>query len=94
MNIFDTSQVEPRTEKQKELAELASSYSRERELAFFVVNFGFTKRDYNELTEVEKAFIYKAYETKLVTEMTYLRNAVLNAINNAFRKKTKIYRAV
>ncbi|QBX91075.1 phenylalanine racemase [Phage Altai3] len=71
------------------MAELASSYSRERELAFFVVNFGFTKRDYNELTEVEKAFIYKAYETKLVTEMTHLRNAVLNAINNAFRKKNK-----
>ncbi|MBM7717205.1 hypothetical protein JOC94_004230 [Bacillus thermophilus] len=38
---------------------------------------------------MEKAFIYKAYETKLVNEMTHIRNAVLNAVNNAFRKKNK-----
>lgn len=41
------------------------------------------------MTETEKAFIYKAYETKLVNEMTHIRNAVLNAVNNAFRKKNK-----
>lgn len=54
-----------------------------------MVNFGYTKRDYYELTELEKSFIHKEYETKLVNEMTHLRNAVLNAVNNAFRKKNK-----
>lgn len=54
-----------------------------------MVNFGYTKRDYNELTELEKRFIHKAYETKLVSEMTHTRNAVLNAVNNALRKKNK-----
>lgn len=41
------------------------------------------------MNEVEKMFIRKAYETKLVSEMTHIRNAVLNAVNNALRKKGK-----
>lgn len=48
-----------------------------------------TKTAYNEFTELEKAFIRKAYESKIVSEMSHLRNAVLNAINNAMRKKGK-----
>lgn len=32
-------------------------------------------------------FIHKAYEDKLITETTYTRNAVLNAVTNAMRKK-------
>nr|WP_212921306.1 phenylalanine racemase [Ornithinibacillus bavariensis] len=68
---------------------MAKSYEKERDFAFFAVNFGYSKRDYNELTELEKRFIYKAYETRLISEMTHLRNAVLNAVNNALRKKNK-----
>ncbi|GGP07273.1 hypothetical protein GCM10011346_02600 [Oceanobacillus neutriphilus] len=54
-----------------------------------MANFGMSKRDYGELTELEKAFIRKAYESKIVSEMSHLRNAVLNAVNNAMRKKGK-----
>lgn len=38
---------------------------------------------------MEKLFIRKAYETKLVNDTTYTRNAVLNATVNANRKKGK-----
>lgn len=57
--------------------------------AFFVVNFGYTKRDYDELTMTERAFIMKAYENKIVTDSTIERNAVANALANCFRKKGK-----
>ncbi len=51
------------------------------------MNFGYSRRDYYELTPTEKAFILKAYENKVVTDTTLLRNAVKNAVDNAFRKK-------
>lgn len=60
-------------------------------LAFFVVNFGYSKSEYEELTPREIAFIHKAYEDKQVNESTLMRNAVLNAIGNAFRKKGKSF---
>lgn len=34
-------------------------------------------------------FIYKAYETKLINDTTYARDAHVNAILNANRKKNK-----
>lgn len=71
------------------MEEQARSYADERDLAFFVVNFGYSKREYNELTELEKMIIRKEYETKTVNDMTHLRNAVLNAISNANRRKNK-----
>lgn len=39
------------------------------------------------LTEVEKAFIRKEFERKTITDATYLRDSVLNAVSNAMRKK-------
>ncbi|RST98322.1 phenylalanine racemase [Vagococcus vulneris] len=57
------------------------------DLAFFVVNFGYTKSDYMALTETEKAFIRKEYERKTINDATYLRDAVFNAVSNAMRKK-------
>ena len=39
------------------------------------------------LTPREKAFIYKAYETKTVNQSTLLRDTVLNAINNSKRRQ-------
>ncbi|AQR76383.1 hypothetical protein ERICI_02994 [Paenibacillus larvae subsp. larvae] len=62
-------------------------YSYERELAFFVVNFHMSKRDFDELTEKEKLFIRKEWENKVIFESTMTRNAALNAIANANRKK-------
>ncbi|MEK3887449.1 phenylalanine racemase [Bacillus sp. FSL K6-3431] len=69
--------------------EEAKDYASARDFAFFVVNFGYSKRDYGELTELEKAFIYKAYETKLINDTTYARDAQYNALINANRKKNK-----
>jgi ribosomal protein L20 len=37
-------------------------------------------------------FIRKAYETKIVTESTLIRDAVLNAMHNAYRKKGQSFR--
>lgn len=59
------------------------------DFAFFAVNFGYAKADYEALTPREIAFIYKAWENKLVSETTHLRNAMFNAISNAMRKKGK-----
>ena len=73
----------------EEYDELAKDYLNEIDFAFFVVNFGYTKSDYNQLTPTEKLFIYKAYENKVVGDTTLIRNAVLNATVNANRKKNK-----
>nr|DAG31496.1 MAG TPA: hypothetical protein [Caudoviricetes sp.] len=68
---------------------MAKPYQEDIDFAFFVVNFGYTKADYNALTERERMFIYKAYENNLVSQSTLLRDAVFNAVNNALRKKGK-----
>lgn len=77
------------TEKDPEYDELAKPYRREMDFAFFVVNFGYTKRDYLELTNLEKAFIYKAWESKKVSDSTLEYNAVFTANYNLNRKKGK-----
>ena len=68
---------------------MARDYQDEIDLAFFVVNFGYTKADYEALTKKEKAFIYKAWENKIVSETTHISNAVTVAVSNAYRKKNK-----
>lgn len=40
-----------------------------------------------ELTKREKLFIRKAWEDKLVRDSEFMRNAALNAVSNAMRKK-------
>jgi stage III sporulation protein SpoIIIAA len=62
------------------------------DLAFFVVNFGYTKQDFMALTEVEKAFIHKEYERKVISDTTYIRDAVFNGVANAMRKKGSKFR--
>ncbi|MEK5052044.1 phenylalanine racemase [Niallia sp. FSL K6-0212] len=59
------------------------------DLAFFVVEFGFTPDEYYKLTEKEKMFIKKAHENKFIHDTTWTRNAVMNAEANANRKKSK-----
>lgn len=67
---------------------LASQYHKDIDFAFYFVNFGTTKSEYLELTRREKAFIRKAWEDKQVRDSEFMRNAVLNAVNNAMRKKS------
>lgn len=62
------------------------------DFAFFAVNFHYSKADYMALTPTEKAFIYKACEDKTVSDTTLIRDAVLNAVSNALRKKNARFR--
>ncbi|RLU51556.1 hypothetical protein DIX90_09090 [Streptococcus iniae] len=70
-----------------EYIELAKQYEKDIDFAFFFVEFGITKNDFLELTKREKLFIRKAWEDKLVRDNEFMRNAVLNAVSNAMRKK-------
>lgn len=76
-------------EPDKEYQGLAKQFQSEIDFAFFAVNFKYSKRDYEELTPCEKAFIYKAWENKTVNDTQHIANAVNNAIANANRKKGK-----
>ena len=62
------------------------------DFAFFAVNLGYSKSDYYDLTPREAAFIRKKWEEKTVSDSTLLRNAVLNAVSNALRKKNARFR--
>jgi hypothetical protein len=59
------------------------------DFAFFCVNFGFSKADYDELTMTERAFILRAWEDKKVADSTLIQNAVEVAVYNVNRKKSK-----
>lgn len=68
---------------------MAKDYQKEIDFAFFAVNFGYSKSDYETLTPREKVFIYKAWENKVVSDSQMLSNAVSNAVSNSLRKKGK-----
>ncbi|OLS39142.1 phenylalanine racemase [Bacillus sp. MRMR6] len=71
------------------MAELARDFSYERDLAFFVVQIGLSRAEFDMLTEKEKMFIRKEHENKFMKDTTWTRNAVLNAEANINRKKGK-----
>lgn len=53
-----------------------------------MVNFGYTKDDFDQLTLREKAFIYKAWENKEVRDSILVNKAIINAmVNTVCRKK-------
>lgn len=54
-----------------------------------MVNFGYTKADYDVLTERERLFIMKAYENKVVGDSELLRQAVEVAMINIEQSKKK-----
>ena len=68
---------------------IAKPYQKEIDFAFFAVNFGYSKTDYEELTPKEKAFIYKAWEEKIVSDSYHVYNAVFTATYNVNRGKNK-----
>lgn len=59
------------------------------DFAFFAVNFGYSKSDYEQLTPREVRFIYKAYEDMVVSQSYRIYNAVYTAFYNANRPKKK-----
>lgn len=76
----------PSTKKEQEIAK---PYQKEIDFAFFAVNFGYSKADYEAITLKEKAFIYKAWENKTISDSYLLYNAVFTAVYNANRPKRK-----
>lgn len=76
-------------EPDKEYKELAKPYQEDIDFAFFVVNFGYTKRDYLELTPRERYFILKAWEDKHVLETSLQYRSTFTATYNVNRPKRK-----
>lgn len=72
-----------------EYARVAEPYRNDMDFAFFAVNFGYSKNDYELLTPKERAFLYKAWEDRTVLQTTFLYNAVFTATYNVNRPKRK-----
>lgn len=62
------------------------------DLAFFVVEIGMSVTEFNQLTEREKLFIRKEHENKFIKDLTWMRNAVINAEANVNRGKNKSFK--
>lgn len=76
-------------ESDPDYEKISKPYRKEIDFAFFAVNFGYSKADYEELTPKEKAFIYKAWEEKIVSDSYHIYNAVFTATYNVNRGKNK-----
>lgn len=76
-------------EPDSEYAKLAKSYRDDIDFAFFVVEFGFSRQEYESLTEREIYFIRKAWENREVRNTNLINMAVSNALANLHRKKGK-----
>ena len=68
---------------------MAKPYRRDMDFAFFAANFGFSRREYEELTPREINFLYKAWENRAVSDSYLIYNAVFTAVYNANRPKRK-----
>lgn len=77
------------SEPDPELDRIAEPYRKDMDFAFFAVNFGYSKADYEALTPREKIFLLKAWENKLVSDTTFIYNAVFTASYNVNRGRRK-----
>lgn len=68
---------------------MAEPYRKDMNFAFFAVNFGYSKAEYEALTWKEKAFIYKAWEDKIVRDSYNMYNAMFTAAYNVNRPKRR-----
>lgn len=76
-------------ENSEEEKEIAKPYEKEIEFAFFAVNLGYSKQEYEALTPREIRFIYKAWENKIVSDSYYMYHAMFTAFYNVNRPKRK-----
>lgn len=67
----------------------AKPYQSDIDFAFFAANFGYSKTDYEMLTQKEKIFIYKAWENRQAAMVMNIYNAVFTAFYNVNRRKNK-----
>lgn len=68
---------------------MAKPYQNDIDFAFFAANFGYSRADYDALTQKEKAFICKAWEERTISEAYNIYNAVYTATYNVNRPKRK-----
>ena len=68
---------------------MAEPYLKDIDFAFFVVHFGYTKSDYEQLTPREIAFVRKEWENKMISDSYINYNAIFKATYNVQRKKGK-----
>ncbi|WP_233456971.1 hypothetical protein [Blautia producta] len=67
--------------KTANMRKMAKDYQKEIDFCLFLwLILDIQKSDYEMLTPCEKAFIYKAWENKAVSDSTMFRDAALNAI--------------
>lgn len=59
------------------------------EFAWFAVNLGYSKDDFEQLTQREIAFIKKAWENKVVLDTSMQFKAMMTSFANVYRKKGK-----
>lgn len=76
-------------EADQDYVKIAEPYQKDIDFAFFVVNFGYSKSDYDALTPRQISFIRKAWENKMVTDSYNMYNADFTAYYNANRPKRK-----
>lgn len=67
----------------------AKPYQREIDFAFFAVNFGYSKEEYEQLTFKEIAFIKKEWENKIIRDSYNMYKSVFTAFYNVNRPKNK-----
>lgn len=72
-----------------EFARKAKPFRYEMDFAFFAVNFGYSKADYEALTPKDKVFIVKEWENKKVLDTNLLYRAFYTATYNLNRKRGK-----
>ena len=61
------------------------------DFAFFAVNFGWSLADYQSITPIQRLFILREWERKIVRETDMLKSAVELAVANVHRGKGKAY---
>lgn len=66
---------------------IASFFRDDLDFAFFAARLGWSIRDYEETTSVQRQLIRKELETLTVETSSLLKNAVQVAVNNAHSKR-------
>ena len=61
------------------------------DFAFFAVNLGWSLEDYHQITPIQRLFILKEWERKVVRDSDMLKHAVELAIANVHRGRGKAY---
>lgn len=75
----------------EEPGEEAGAYRKESDFAFFAVNLGWSLSEYESITPIQRLFILREWERKVVRETDMLKQAVELAVANVHRGKGKAY---